>query len=72
MPSVQTCTQCKVTLLRTPNSRSGEHMRPHYSEDTDSYTAQLVSTPLCIFSVPFAIYSGTFGANNFQVLGHSL
>ena len=41
MPSVQTCTQCKVTLLRTPNSRSGEHMRPHYSEDTDSYTAQL-------------------------------
>ena len=36
MPLVQTCAQCKVTIL-------------HYSEDTDSYmyTAQLNFTSLC-------------------------
>ena len=36
--------QCKVTVVLTPNVhtlRSGMHTRPRYSEDTDSYTAQL-------------------------------
>ena len=32
------CVQCQVTLLLTAyTSRSGEHMKPCYFEDTDSY-----------------------------------
>ena len=39
----------------------------HYSEDTNSYTAQLdFSTPLGTFSAPFTIYNSTFGSYNFQ------
>ena len=36
--------QRRVTVVLMSNThtlRSGMHMRPHYSEDTDSYTAQL-------------------------------
>ena len=50
MPSVWMCAWCKVTLLLSAKShavRSGEHMRPCYSEDTDSYTALLNFKTTC-------------------------
>ena len=57
---------CVVLAANTHILRSGEHMRPRYSEDTDSYTVQLYSKPLCTFSFRFTTDNGTFSNDNFQ------
>ena len=50
--------------------------KPCYFEDTDSYSAQLDFNTFSIFSPQFAIYNGTFGADEVldmpALMGHSL
>ena len=65
------CVQCKVTLLLAANScavRAGEHTRPRYSEDTNSYILCCsISRPSYIFSAWFVVYNSTFGTDNFYM-----
>jgi len=62
-------TQRKVTVVPTANThtlRSVDHTRPRYSEGTIAILRSSISTPLCTFSVQFAIDNSTFGTDNFQ------